>query len=644
MIIIFLKILHYINRRSDTRVNLKDRISKIEAAANKTGFSEHNNSQQTVFIPQIKQKQLKKKENSKKALIILCTTLGLVFLLIISIYTPQLFIESSLPNELIETPDKSIISVKENYFNENKYSDFDNDGVCNIDEINNNCNPYNKDTDGDGVLDNIDENPTSFDKTISDSLALEGIFTGSAFEMNGVTMWADDTDSLIKGGVILLPNGDYRITDFKGWVAFSKGNYAYKYEDGKHTLLQHKEKENAWRINDDCIVTVTDEEPEYIHNFSLFGKTSYLDNNLITELISTVLPSKGWITSDKIWLNDTFQDIRGAITASNINTTDDLNVSRFSRNDTELEDIVLIYRTIEQGDSILTSLYSDSSGETIVNVIGYTMDGNLLVQSLDGTKESIIFVLPKSSKTLSENNKVVIRDWVEYVGCGYDTSKGDTISFFASSINTSSQTQNSTDVEETPIIEPDTAPPKPTVPVNGTMKVDGVTKYYIDSIYVTDEIIRKVNKKYEKCNIYDSGAFYVDKEGNKATGKINIDGNTYYYNNGFFLSTFVVCGDTYSEGSQYSSYTVYVDSNGRQINGWFNYGGNYLYASYNNGYIAHNCFVKNENGAYRYLGEDGCIVYNKLITVSGIEIMINENGDIINENYAINAINSNFVY
>lgn len=630
-------------------MNLKDKINrKTFAAYGKNSTKNYGfDFQNSKYI--FSNSKFYKKNRRRNFLITLFSIIGSIAIIIGFIYIPQLFIKESMPNDYIGIPDKGSIGAKLNYIDDCGALDFDNDGLTNAYETSIGSDIYRTDTDKDGVDDNLDSNPTIEDSAILDNLNVEGIFVGSAYEMNGVIMWANDNNSLAKGGAILLPNGNYRITNFKGWVSFPEYKYAYMLKNGIHTELKYKEKEHAWYIDQDCEVALTNEKPKCVNKFTFFNNVSYIDNNILGDVLSFVLPDKGFITSEKIWLEDTFVKVDKSKYAENVSYSASMNIDRFSHNDINLDNITAVYNTINGGNSVFVSLFNNKNGESILSVIGYTEEGHLIASDLEGKANSIIYIYPCASKTIDEKNHVSIGSWYEFKGCGYDSLNGDTISYFLSTQTNTSQSKtngktetSANDDKENPTIPPDTAPTEPTMPENGTMNIGGQTNYYIDGVIVTDSFIRNNNGKYEVCSSSDSGAFYVDSKGIKLTGKITINESNYYYNDGFYTDCFVVCGDSYHVGSQYTSNTIYVNSYGQQIYGWFDAGAGNIYAS-QNGYIAHNCFVTNSNGQYRYVGEDGTIITNKLITIDGIEIIIDETGNIVNENYAINVINSNFV-
>lgn len=619
-------------------MTLKEKIAQRENAAGGTLKTTY-----TPPVPVANNYKKRKPVNTKKRIIwISVPILSFLLLFIASVYLPQLFIFNSIDNKPFGTRNTEAISTRAQILNANPTKDFDGDGLSNKEELDKGTDPYRYDSDGDGVPDGNDSRPLEFSLDVVESLKNEGISTKSAYEMNGVLMWADNDKSLAVGGVILLPNGNYRFTGFTGWVSFGNENIAYKHKDGIHSEMKHRETEDAWYVDEDCEVTLVRSEPEQTHKFTIFGNRHYLEDNPFSNILSSILPSKGWITSEKMWISDTFVNKETYVFANNLNISTELDMSRFSHNDLELSDITVVYRTIEKGDAVCTTLFNQEAGETVLLVVGYTTDGHLIVTTDSESEETeIIYIQPQAAKELTDNGKVIVREWYEFKGCGYNSKNGDTISFFASSklndIEVISDEPNA--MVTTP---PDTAPTEPTLPENGMVKAGENDFYYIDNSFVTDSVIRLKDGKYEYCKTSDSGAFYVDENGIKADRKVKIGNNTYLYNDGFYKSCFVTISDPLSLGSQYTDSTVYVDSSGAIVYGWFSYGGDNLYASTSSGYIAHNCFVNTSNGT-RYVGKDGYIVKNKLITVSGIEVIIDETGKIVNESYAINAINGNLI-
>lgn len=625
-------------------MDLKDKLNRKKQAAYGNKLDVNNPNSRYIYSST----KLYKKKKRKPFIILAICIASFLVTLIGFIYLPQFFILDNKPNSFIGIQDDSTTDVRAHHIDNCGNLDFDNDGLTNSYELSIKSDVFRVDSDKDGIPDGIDSNPTKTDKRIVENLRLEGVTVGSSYEVNGVIMWADDEESLMRGGAILLPNGHYRITNFKGWVAFPDCKYAYMYKDGMHTELQHREKENAWRIDEDCEIVITNEKPEQIHRVSFFNNISYWDDGGFSSFISSVLPTKGFVSSQKIWLEDTFVKTDKSVYATDISYNPKLDIDRFTHNNISLNDLTSVYNMINKGKSVFVSLINDKAGETILVVIGYTKDGHLILSSLDDSDSSVLYIYPCSAKSIDENNHISLFTWYEFYGCGYNSHNGDTISYFVSTDDSGTNYLSELITESTTstasiTIPTETGPTIPTMPQNGTMDIDGDTFYYINGVIVTDSFLKKEDGKYKACSSSDSGAFYVNSDGIKLTGKITVDGNIYYYNDGFYRDCFVICGDSYSIGSQYTSNTVYVNSSGQQVYGWFDAGNGYIYAS-QSGYIAHNCFVTNSNGQYRYVGEDGTVVTNKLITVDGIEIIIDESGNIVNENYAINIINSYLVY
>ena len=501
--------------------------------------------------------------------------------------------------------------------------------------------PYQYDSDGDGVADGRDKHPLQYDNTLYETLAQSGVSVSSGYQMSGVIMWADNQESLVKGGVTIMPDGSYRFTNFKGWVKFPEGTFAYKYVNGVHSFLNYKEREQAWKIDEDCIVVLTDTEPKSTYQFSFFGSKSYLADNGFSKFLSALLPNKGFITCQELWLDDTFIDVSAGkvanITKIDYDPTD---YSRFSFHTNYLKDLVEVYDLLDNDNTILTSLFSSEYGESIVQIYGYTAYGDLLACSPDNSESrTVLKVYPSTTKELNENGIIVSRQWFDFEGAGFNSKNGDTISFFCSSVKSQDELllndTNAEMVEKEPIKE------EGITPENGIFKVEDKTYYYIDHLPVINQFIgENADGILEICNITDSGAFYVDQNGQKLTGKVVIDNDTYIYGDRFFWHTFVVpSGDTFVVGNVGNHGALYVDQNGKLVYGWFTASnGLKYYASLESGEVQKRKFVYTENNALRFLDESGQIATGCLIEIGGIEIMIDKAGDIINKDYAVNII------
>ena len=251
------------------------------------------------------------------------------------------------------------------------------------------------------------------------------------YEINGVILWPDSKEAWALGAVIPVDAG-YQFTNFKGWAKFPGGKYAYQYVNGKHTILKHKDSANAWYIDQDCTVVLVDEKPENTYQISFFGNSTYM-RNWLGSFLSALLPEKGWITGETMWLDDTFVDTRTNVYAKyQKSDVSNLPVSRFATYSEQLNDLAEVYAFIDDGKCVLATIMSEEYGEAIVEVYGYTADGNLIIadpqlKSVNGVLEMKICC----SRALDKDNQVVERSWFEFRGCGFDSRNGDLIGFYS---------------------------------------------------------------------------------------------------------------------------------------------------------------------------------------------------------------------
>lgn len=377
----------------------------------------------------------KKKERQKyyKFLKILIPIISVFLVLAGIVYLPQFLIEDEAANELIFKADLEKYDEFLKYLDGKRDSDFDGDGVSNYIESQWGSNPYSKDTDHDGVFDGTDNSPCSHDDVLYTSLLTQGADIDEPYEINGVILWPDDKNSWALGAVIPVQNG-YQFTNYRGWAKFPSGKYAYEYSDGKHTILKQKKDANAWYIAHDCKVVLVDDRPENTYKVSFFGKSTYLRNGT-GELLAWLLPEKGWITAETMWLDDTFVDTRSnTYSQYQKANTSYLDTARYKYYTEQLTDLAEVYAIIDRGDYVLASLISKEHGESIVEIYGYTNDGDLIVadpqiKSING----ILRVTARCSRALDKNNRIVENSWFEFSGCGYDSANGDLIGFFYAS-------------------------------------------------------------------------------------------------------------------------------------------------------------------------------------------------------------------
>ena len=431
------------SKNGDGLMTLKEKLEKKQEALNSGNNHLHNSTpmHKAQITPQSSfefnlNRGIKTTRTKKKGKIVLILTASLLVVLLGIVYIPQFFVSNDdNENQYVVTPDESKISIRNDYIKRCGDLDFDEDGLSNSVELSNKTDVYNVDSDRDGVLDCDDGNPTSEGEDLYNALLASGINMSSACQIKDVIMWADDEYSFAHGGAIAMPDGSYRFSNFNGWVKFNKGKYAYKYENGCHTLLNHNENANAWQVSDGDVVFLTDEKPEEVRLFKLFGLEFFTSENWLSDIFLMILPENGWVTCNKMWLEDTFINIHEYVINHPENVEYDVeDYCRFDANDNNLNNVSTVYKQIDQGITVLASLFSSEKGESVVAVYGYTSSGDLLVcDPNDTTNVGLIAIFPSCVKTLNSNNEISEREYYEFKGAGFDSSNGDTINFFSHS-------------------------------------------------------------------------------------------------------------------------------------------------------------------------------------------------------------------
>lgn len=347
------------------------------------------------------------------------------------LYLPQLFMHDDLRGDFIMTPNAAGYTQMQKHLENNKGGDFDSDGLKNMEEIEIGSDPFFTDSDRDGVIDGLDSNPLNKDKALDNAILAQGTTRKDPYSMSGVILWPDNYDSWIHGAVIETQEG-FQFTGFKGWAKFPSGAYAYQYVNGKHQLLPYRENANAWHITQDCVVVLTDDKPENTYRIRLFGYEFYMRSG-IAEALNWLLPERGWITCEKMWLDDTFVD-----TNTNIYTTFkkvnpySFGDKRFEKYGKSLDSLADVYQYISSGRYVLASLMSKEHGECIVEIYGFTETGNLIVADPQlKTNFGILNVEICCSRVLNRDGSVGEQGWFEFYGCGYNSFEGDMISFFS---------------------------------------------------------------------------------------------------------------------------------------------------------------------------------------------------------------------
>lgn len=356
----------------------------------------------------------------KKTKIIIAIVASIIIVLFAFLYLPQFFIPHS--------NDGVCLTVKPINFDINQFSDndFDNDGITNRQEKENGTNPYYIDSDRNGISDLAELNLNETDL----SALYPGELSSAPFSVNGVILWADDDFSQMTGSVAYTAFGCYEFTNFRGWAKFPTGNYAYKYKEGIHTLLKYRDKENAYYIDENCVVEITDEKLETVYLVSFFGKEEYKEDSWWQGFLDTILPEKGFITSRKMTLKDTYQNLSQDYYCRNTNIDWVLSQDRFMTNTNSLSDLTDVLYSLKAGKCVLVSLYSQEKGESLGIIYNYNINNEFeVIDYFDNSIVSTIHIQINTSKYMDENKKMKPINIFEFKSGCFDSEDGDCISF-----------------------------------------------------------------------------------------------------------------------------------------------------------------------------------------------------------------------
>lgn len=343
-------------------------------------------------------------------------------------YIPQLFMKDD-PGELISTPNASGWQQMQEYLLSHKGDDFDKDGMTNWDEIQSGSDPFFPDSDFDGIFDGIDDKPTEKGKKLENAIMAEGTTRKDPYSINGVVLWPDNNKSWLHGAVIEVQDG-FQFTNFEGWVKFPSGTYAFQYSNGAHTLLPYRAETNTWHITKDCTVVLRDTIPENTYCISFFNHSFYVRNHIIGNIFNALLPSKGWLTCQKMWLDDTFVDTQ-SVTYAPYRKVNTVNIGTYYGNyNKKLDTLANVYQVIKNGSPMLVSLQSEEHGECILEVYGFTQAGDLIVADTQfKDRAGVLTIDIKCERIIEDDGSVGTFGWFEFSGCGYSSYEGAKIAF-----------------------------------------------------------------------------------------------------------------------------------------------------------------------------------------------------------------------
>ena len=360
------------------------------------------------------------KAHRKKTKVIFTVVASIIIVILAFLYLPQFFIYDS--------NDRVYLTVKPINFDFNEFGDcdFDNDGIKNCQEIENGTNPYYIDSDRNGISDLAELTLNETDL----SALYPGELSSAPFSINGVILWANDDFSRMTGSVAYTAFGNYEFYNFRGWAKFPRGNYAYKYKDGIHTPLNYRDKENAYYIDEDCVVEVTDEKLETVYLVSCFGNEEYKEDSWWQGFLDAILPEKGIITSRKITLKDTYQNLSQDYYCRNTEVDWDLTDDRFMTNTNSLSNLTEVLYSLKAGKCVLVSLYSQEKGESLGIIYNYNINNEFeVIDYFDNSIVSKIHIQINTSKYMNENKKMQSINIFEFESGIFDSEDGDCISF-----------------------------------------------------------------------------------------------------------------------------------------------------------------------------------------------------------------------
>ena len=407
-----------------------------------------------------KQKKKEDREGEKPNLALgILKVIGMILAFVVIIagiiaLIPQIPVESRPVRESRKAAVYSVaadvdgIAEWEAYVQENGSIDFDGDGLVNSREIDAGTDPRNPDTDGDGFGDGAEiivyeTNPLVPEKSLVsekflEKLQQEEISYGAPYQMNGVTLWANNLKSRVFGTVI-SGKKTYRFSNFEGWADFDSKVYAYQIKNGKHELLEHTPDRRKWKIDssqEDVMVELYADSLKETRLLTVFDKEYTISDAGMEVFASAVLKKeKAFLTYHTEYEQDKYAAEESVKTANgNAPEADKTDRIRFRENMNTYNDIGIIYYAIDEDRKVTVSLQSKTKGELFAVVYGYTENGDLLLYADDDpqiTNPLVLKIDIKASLYIDENEEYFIRKYFDFSGFGYDSMKGDKIYIWA---------------------------------------------------------------------------------------------------------------------------------------------------------------------------------------------------------------------
>lgn len=384
-----------------------------------------------------------KRARQKKAAI----AIGIMAGIGVFVYSPQFFMgkeTGGTASEITVETNHEAIRNSNTILREHSLEDFDGDGVLNADEISIGTDPWRIDTDGDQVTDYAElhitnTSPTEYTGILMDIQMkqdkADGKSLAAPYRIGNLILWPDSYESKAYGSVVETSDGAYRFCNYSGSVLFpeDKGQYAYKTEEGIHTLLEHDLTDNTWTVSDGNKVSLYDRELEEIVEFRLFGQSICTRKNFFTKILGLVLPDKGWISARRMTREDTaVEDEEVVCNELRKPLFKESDYSRLMSNMTTIGSLGSVRSALDDGKCVAVSLYNSNQGEYLAIIYGYTEKGDLLISGMkDESEKGRIEITEKAEKLLNEEGEIVSAIYFDWQAFGFSSENNDRISFFA---------------------------------------------------------------------------------------------------------------------------------------------------------------------------------------------------------------------
>lgn len=308
-----------------------------------------------------------------------------------------------------------------------------------------------EDFDDDKIINEKDESP--YDPDSDKNGIIDGDLTSTPIKTT-TKVSNDDVEITVSNNLsgIKKFNDTYIFTSYKGWAKINKGEgYPYIYINNKWKLADFQKGEDCLLvyIPGDCRLEILSSQATPVTVINLFGgRFAYANgkNPTVTNVgfakyifdafFSVILPQY----SDLNWGIGSIQQTTDYhynkymkdITAPAVIGTYDLSTAdRYTSYDNSLSVIENIMTMIDNDHTVICSLQGDN-GECIGIVYGYDYLGNLYIADYrTGELVGSININPKS-QIITSGDEVMIRDWYEFNGLGYNSAKGDRAVFIFS--------------------------------------------------------------------------------------------------------------------------------------------------------------------------------------------------------------------